>query len=138
MVCLSAFLTTKSLGFFLDFDSNSNTPKEWKDLAHSPLGILPKNAIEVMQAVFWSPCGYEEIKLTKKPFTLRGLLFQMQNISFRRLGVRRKGFKCLFLFFRCAFTRLHFRGKIVGFSRSKEVLVGSEQDFHRNFRLIST
>ena len=48
MVCLSAFLTTKRLGFFLDFDSNSNTPKEWKDLAHSPLGILPKNEIEVM------------------------------------------------------------------------------------------
>ena len=45
MVCLSAFLTTKRLGFFLDFDLNSNTSKEWQDLTHSPLGILPKNAV---------------------------------------------------------------------------------------------
>ena len=84
MPCLSAFLTTKRLGFFPNFDLNSNKPKERKDLIHSPL------------AVFWSPTAYKEIKLTSKPFkgrALRGLQFQMQNTSFRRSGVRREEFK---------------------------------------------
>ena len=41
--------------------------------------------------------GYKELKRTKKPFTghaLRGLLIQMQNISFRSLGMlRQQNFK---------------------------------------------
>ena len=95
MVYLSAFLTTKRLGFFLDFDLNSNTSKEWQDLTHSPLGILPKKRVwKLCKLLVTDP--YKKIKLTSKPFTgraLRGLLFQMQNTSFRRSGVRRKGFK---------------------------------------------
>ena len=66
-----------------------------KDLTHSLLGIfsekLPFNA---SPAVFWSLSGYKELKLTTKLFTCRSyswqLLVQMQNISFRSLGMCRK------------------------------------------------
>ena len=48
---------------------------------------------EASQAVFWSLSCYKELKLITKPFTgrtLRGLLIQMQNISLRSSGMRRK------------------------------------------------
>ena len=48
---------------------------------------------EASQAVFWSLLCYKELKLITKPFTgrtLRGLLIQMQNISLRSSGMRRK------------------------------------------------
>ena len=109
-------------------------------LTHSLLEILPKNASQV---VFWSLSCYKELKLTTNWFTGRtlcGLLIQMQNISLRSSGMRRKqnfeivfGFKSdtavltftfrflssllfsLFLphfFFSClAFSGLHFGGK---------------------------
>ena len=95
--------------------------------------------------VFWSLSCYKELKLTTNPFTgrtLHGLLIQMQNISLRSSGMRRKQnfnivFRCksdtvvltftfpflssprfslflLILFFSCwAFSRLHFDGKSV-------------------------
>ena len=43
------------------------------------------------QAIFCSLSGYKAIKRTSKPFTgctLRGLLIQMQNISFRSSGMQ--------------------------------------------------
>ena len=43
--------------------------------------------------VFWSPSCYKELKLTTNRFTgrtLLGLLIQMQNISLRSSGMRRK------------------------------------------------
>ena len=43
--------------------------------------------------VFWSLSCYKELKLATNRFagrTLRGLLFQMQNISLRSSGMRRK------------------------------------------------
>ena len=43
--------------------------------------------------VLWSLSGYKELKLTTNRFTgrtLRGLLIQMQNISLRSSGMRRK------------------------------------------------
>ena len=102
-----------------------------------------KTRFKASRVVFWSlPC-YKELKLTTNRFTghtLRGLLIQMQNISLRSSGMRRKenfeigfGFKSdiavltftfrflssllflLFLphfFFSCwGFSRLHFGGK---------------------------
>ena len=65
------------------------------ELTHSPLKILPnsKTRFEASRAVFWSLSRYKELKLTIKPFTgrsLRGLLIQMQNISLRSSGMRRK------------------------------------------------
>ena len=62
-------------------------------LTHLPLEILPKMCFEASQAVFWSLSCYKELKLITKPFTgrtLRGLLIQMQNISLRSSGMRRK------------------------------------------------
>ena len=100
-----------------------------------------KTRFEASRLVFWSLSCYKELKLTTDRFTgrtLGGLLIQMQNISLRSSGMRRKpnfvfGFKSdtvvltftfrsfsfllfsLFLrhfFFSCwAFSRLHFGGK---------------------------
>ena len=52
--------------------------------------------------VFWSLSCYKELKLTTNRFTgrtLRGLLMQMQNISLRSSGMRRKqNFEMIFGF----------------------------------------
>ena len=114
-------------------------------ITHSPPGDFDKKMhFEASQAVFWSLSCYKELKPTTKPFTghtLQGLLFQMQNISLRSLGMHRKqnfemgfGFKsdivavltftfCFLsspffftflasFFFSCwALSRLHFGGK---------------------------
>ena len=48
---------------------------------------------EASRVVFWSLSCYKELKLTTNPFTgcvLHGLLIQMQNISLRSSGMRRK------------------------------------------------
>ena len=64
--------------------------------------------------VFWLLSRYKELKLTTNRFTgrtLHGLLIQMQNISLRSLGMRRKqNYFSLFLphFFSLA-------GHLVGF-----------------------
>ena len=110
-------------------------------LTHSLLEILPKARFEGTRVVFWTLFCYKELKLTtNRPTgrTLHGLLIQMQNISLRSSGMRRKqnfvfGFKSetavltftfrflsilssffAFLasfFFSCwAFSRLHFGG----------------------------
>ena len=102
-----------------------------------------KTRFEASWVVFWSLSCYKELKLTTNRFTGRtlcSLLIQMQNISLRSSGMRRKqnfeivfGFKSdtavltftfrflssllssLFLphfFFSCwTFSRLHFGGK---------------------------
>ena len=90
-----------------------------------------KTRFEASRVVFWSLSCYKELKLTTNRFTgrtLGGLLIQMQNISLRSSGMRRKqNFETftfrflssplfsLFLphfFFSCwAFCRLHFGGK---------------------------
>ena len=52
-----------------------------------------KTRFEASQVVFWSLSCYKELKLTTNWFTgrtLRGLLIQMQNISLRSSGMRRK------------------------------------------------
>ena len=62
-------------------------------LTHSLLEILPKTHVEASRVVFRSLSWYKELKLTTKRFTgrtLGGLLIQMQNISLRSLGMRRK------------------------------------------------
>ena len=99
--------------------------------------------------VFWSLSCYKELKLTTKPFTgrtPRGLLIQMQNISLRSSGMRRKqnffGFKSdtavLTFTFRFLSSPLfslflpHFfflAGHLVGF-----VLVG--RVFRKAFRIL--
>ena len=48
---------------------------------------------EASRVIFWSLSCYKELKLTINRFTgrtLRGLLIQMQNISLRSSGMRRK------------------------------------------------
>ena len=62
-------------------------------LTHSLLEILPKTRFEASRVVFWSLSCYKELKLTTNRFTgrtLHGLLIQMQNISLRSSGKRRK------------------------------------------------
>ena len=52
-----------------------------------------KTCFEAIRVVFWSLSCYKELKLTTNRFTgrtLRGLLIQMQNISLRSSGMRRK------------------------------------------------
>ena len=52
-----------------------------------------KLRFEASQVVFWSLSCYKELKLTTNRFTSRtlgGLLIQMQNISLRSSGMRRK------------------------------------------------
>ena len=52
-----------------------------------------KMRFEASQVVFWSLSCYKELKLTTNRFTgrtLRGLLIQMQNISLRTSGMRKK------------------------------------------------
>ena len=64
-----------------------------------PWKFCRKTRFEASRMVFWSLSRYKELKLATKPFTgrtLRGLLIQMQNISLRSSGMRRKqnfGFK---------------------------------------------
>ena len=62
-------------------------------LTHSLLEILPKTHFEASRVVFWSLSYYKELKPTTNRFTgrtLRGLLIQIQNISLRSSGMRRK------------------------------------------------
>ena len=52
-----------------------------------------KTHFEASWVVFWSLSSYKELKLTTNRFTgrtLSGLLIQMQNISLRSSGMRRK------------------------------------------------
>ena len=52
-----------------------------------------KTRFEASRVVFWSLSCYKELKLTTNRFTgrtLGGLLIQMQNISLRSSGMRRK------------------------------------------------
>ena len=88
---------------------------------------------EGTRVVFWPLSCYKELKLTTNRFTghtLHRLLIQMQNISLRSSGMRRKQnfkqswlllfafspplffrFSCLIFFFSCwAFSRLHYGG----------------------------
>ena len=107
--------------------------------------------------VFWSLSCYKELKLTTNRFTgrtLGGLLIQMQNISLRSSGMRRKRFLSSLLF---SLFLPHFffslAGHLVGF-----ILVGRvfrkafrilglgewkgrwvmEQDFHGDFQVLVT
>ena len=112
----------------------------WSGLTFVPASWNLKR-FEASRVVFWSLSCYKELKLTTNWFTgrtLHGLLIQMQNISSRSSGMRRKqnfeivfGFKSdaavltltfrflpsffAFLasfFFPCwAFSRLRFGGK---------------------------
>ena len=94
-----------------------------------------KTCFEAIRVVFWSLSCYKELQLTTNWFTgrtLRGLLIQMQNISLRSPGMRRKQnfeisqtfdfgflssllfsiFLAHFFFFPCwAFSRLRFGEK---------------------------
>ena len=52
-----------------------------------------KTRFEASRVVLWSLSSYKELKLTTNRFTgrtLGGLLIQMQNISLRSSGMRRK------------------------------------------------
>ena len=97
---------------------------------------------EASRVVFWSVSCYKELKLTTNRFagrTLHGLLIQMQNISLRSSGIRRKqnfeivfGFKSdtaspLFSLFLPHFFSL--AGHLVGF-----ILVGIV--FRKAFRIL--
>ena len=56
-------------------------------------GDFFKTRFEASRVVFWSLSCYKELKLTTNRFTgrtLHGLLIQMQNISLRSSGMRRK------------------------------------------------
>ena len=58
-----------------------------------PWGFCWKTRFEASQLFFWSLSFNKELKLTTKLFTghtLCGLLMQMQNISLRSSGIRRK------------------------------------------------
>ena len=58
-----------------------------------PWKLCGKTHFEASRVVFWSLLCYKELKLTTNRFTgrtLRGLLIQMQNISLRSSGMRRK------------------------------------------------
>ena len=89
----------------------------------APVNFTEKHLSKfISRAVFWSLHGYNEPKLPKPPFrALRGLLFQVQNVSFKSFLSYRLlffCFSCPIFFFCLAFTRLHFGGKafrIVGF-----------------------
>jgi len=59
----------------------------------APGDFAEKTCFEASRVVFWSLSCYKELKLTTNRFTgrtLRGLLIQMQNISLRSSGKRRK------------------------------------------------
>ena len=59
----------------------------------APGDFTAKTRFEASLLVFWSLSCYKELKLTTNRFTgrtLRGLLIQMQNISLRSPGMRRK------------------------------------------------
>ena len=98
-------------------------------IRHSGMSIKFDTSRPVSRVVFWSLSCYNELKLTTNRFTgrtLHGLLIQMQNISLRSSGMRRKqNFEITFrflsfplfslflphFFFYCwAFSRLHFGG----------------------------
>ena len=121
-----------------------------------PWKFCRKTRFEASRMVFWSLSRYKELKLATKPFTgrtLRGLLIQMQNISLRSSGMRRKQnfafspplffrFSCL-IFFSLAEHLVGFIlvGKVV--RKAFRILVLDErkgrweveQDFHGNFQL---
>ena len=70
--------------------------------------------------VFWSLSCYKELRLTTNPFTgrtLHGLRIQMQNISLRSLGMRRKQNFFLFSprFSLFLFIFFSLAGHLVGF-----------------------
>ena len=59
----------------------------------APGDFAKKTRFEASRVVFWSLSCYKELKLTTNRFTgrtLYGLLIQMQNISLRSSGKRRK------------------------------------------------
>ena len=84
--------------------------------------------------VFWSLSCYKELKLTTNRFsgrTLGGLLIQMQNISLRSSGIRRKLSLSLlpsFFAFLASFL-FSLAGHLVGF-----ILVG--RVFRKAFRIL--
>ena len=65
-----------------------------QDFDYRPLNpFAPGDFAEKRRVVFWSLSCYKELKLTTNRFTgrtLGGLLIQMQNISLRSSGMRRK------------------------------------------------
>ena len=103
-------------------------------LTHSLLEILPKARFEGTRVVFWTLFCYKELKLTtNRPTgrTLHGLLIQMQNISLRSSGMRRKQnffLSSLFFAFLASFF-FSFAGHLVGF-----ILVGIV--FRKAFRIL--
>ena len=129
-------------------------------LTHSSLEILPKNAFWGWSSGFWTLSCCKELKLTTKPLrgrTLRGLLIQMHNFSFRSSVMRRKqkfrvlGFKrhnSLDFYFSLSLLPSFFAflasflfslaGNLVGFIFEEKVFRKAfrwvvEQDFHGNF-----
>ena len=68
----------------------------------APGDFAEKKCFEASRVVSWSLSCYKELKLTTNRFTgctLQGLLIQMQNISLRSLGMRRKqNFEIVFRF----------------------------------------
>ena len=72
---------------------HSSTYKIVKVIPFAPGDFAGKTRFEGTRVVFWPlPC-YKELKLTTNRFTgrtLHGLLIQMQNISLRSSGMRRK------------------------------------------------
>ena len=119
-----AFLTLISGSvLFLHFAVNYFT----LTLTHLAQKFCRKARFEASQVVFWSLWCYKELKLTTNRFTgrtLHGLLIQMQNISLRSSGMRRKqNFEILTspLFFSLFLPHFlfSFAGHLVGF-----ILVG--------------
>ena len=88
MGCKEGVLTNSLKRFLKKLPVQRNTK-----LTHLLLEILPKMRFEASRVVFWSLSCYKELKITINRFacrTLRGLLIQMQNISLRSSGMRRK------------------------------------------------
>ena len=100
-------------------------------------------APEASRVVFWSLSCFKELKLTTNPFTgrtLHSLLIQMQNISLRSSGMRRKqNFDSLDFYFSLSLLPSFFAfladfffplaGHLVGF-----ILVG--RVFRKAFRIL--
>lgn len=102
-------------------------PLAYKTKQCHPWEVCRKTCFAAGRAVFWSLSGYQELKLTKQPFSgcsIRDLPLQMYNTNLRGLSMRRKilgvkghmlpsSFALLtpFSFFCCVCTRLHFGGK---------------------------
>ena len=114
------------------------------------MAISPRIAFWASRAVFWSLPGYNQRKLTTKPFArraLRGLLIQMQNICFWSSGMRRRQ---NLVFSPSLFLHFSFPGHLVGFILVRKdswkafTTLGfderkgrwvMEQDSHGNFRV---